>query len=52
VKECDNMKECDISMNLIEMTNKMQLRRAIYYSIVPWLLNMFRVILSLIIRSF
>jgi len=38
--------------NLIEMTNKMQLCRTIYYSIVPWLLNMFRAILSLIIRSF
>jgi len=33
--------------NLIEMTNKMQLFRTIYYSIVPWLLNMFRTILSL-----
>jgi hypothetical protein len=29
----------------------MQLCRTIYYSIVPWLLNVFRVILSLIIRS-
>jgi hypothetical protein len=38
--------------NLTEMTNKMQLCRTIYYSIVPWLLNMFRAILSLIIRSF
>jgi hypothetical protein len=38
--------------NLIEMTNKMQLCRTIYYSIVPWLINMFRAILSLIIRSF
>jgi hypothetical protein len=38
--------------NLVEMTNEMQLRRTIYYSIVPWLLNMFRAILSLIIRSF
>jgi len=33
--------------NLIEMTNKMQLCRKIYYSIVPWLLNMFRAIISL-----
>ena len=38
--------------NLIEMTNKMQLCRTVYYSIVPWPLNMFRAILSLIIRSF
>ena len=38
--------------NLTEMTNKMQLCRTIYYSIVPLLLNMFRAILSLIIRSF
>ena len=38
--------------NLIEITNKMQLCRTIYYSIVPWLLNMFRAILSLIIGSF
>jgi len=38
--------------NLIEMNNKMQLCRTTYYSIVPWLLNMFRAILSLIIRSF
>jgi len=38
--------------NLIEMTKKMQLYRTIYHSIVPWLLNMFRMILSLIIRSF
>ena len=37
--------------NLIEMSNKMQLCRTIYYSIVPWLLNMFRAT-SLIIRSF
>ena len=29
----------------------MQLCRIIYYSIVPWLLYMFRAILSLIIRS-
>jgi len=35
--------------NLIEMTNKLQLCRTIYYSIVPWLLYMFRAILSLII---
>jgi hypothetical protein len=38
--------------NLIEMTNKMQICRTICYSIVPWLLNMFRAILPLIIRSF
>jgi len=38
--------------NLIEMANKMQLCRTIYYSIVPLLLNMFRALLSLIIRSF
>jgi len=38
--------------NLIEMTNKIQLCRIIYYSIVPWLFNMFRAILSLISRSF
>jgi len=38
--------------NLTEMTNKMQLCRTVYYSIVPWLLNMFRVILSIIIRGF
>jgi len=38
--------------NLTEMTNKMQLCRTIYYSNVPLLLNMFRAILSLIIRSF
>jgi len=38
--------------NLIEMTNKMQLCRTNYYSMVPWLLNMFRAILSLIIISF
>jgi hypothetical protein len=30
------------------MTNKMQLCSIIYYSIIPWLLNMFRAILSLI----
>ena len=36
---------------LIKMTNKMQLCRIIYYSITPWLLYMFRAILSLIIRS-
>jgi hypothetical protein len=29
-----------------------QLFRAIYYSIDPWLLNMFRATLSLIIKSF
>jgi hypothetical protein len=33
------------------MTNKVQLCRIIYYSIVPWLLYMFRAILLLIIRS-
>jgi len=38
--------------NLIKMTNKMQLCGTIYYSIVPWLLNMFWAILSIIIRSF
>ena len=32
--------------NLIKMTNKVQLYRIIYYSFVPWLLYMFRVILS------
>ena len=37
--------------NLIEMTNKMQLCRTIYYSIVLRLLNMFRALSSLIIRS-
>jgi len=37
--------------NLIEMTKKIQLCRTVYYSIVSWLLNMFRAILSLIIRS-
>jgi len=37
--------------NLIEMTNKMQLCRTIFYSIFPWLLNMFRAILSLIIGN-
>jgi hypothetical protein len=31
----------------VEMTNKKQLCRTIDYSIVPWLLNMFRAILSL-----
>jgi len=36
---------------LVKMTNKMQLCRIIYYSIVPWLLYMFWAILSLIIRS-
>jgi len=36
---------------LIKMTNKMHLCRTIYYSIVPWLLYMFRAILSLIIWS-
>jgi hypothetical protein len=39
-------------INLIELTNKMELFRTVYYSIVHWLLNMFRTILSLIIRSF
>jgi hypothetical protein len=38
--------------NIIEMTNKMQMCRTIYYSIVPWLLNMIRTIISFIIRSF
>jgi len=38
-------------INLIKMTNKMQLSRTVFYSIVSWLLNMFRVILLLIIRS-
>jgi len=37
--------------NSYKMTNKMQTCRLIYYSIVPWLLCIFRVILSLIIRS-
>jgi len=37
--------------NLIKITDKMQLCRTIYYSIAPWLLYMFRAILSLIIRS-
>ena len=32
---------------LIKMTNKMKLCRIIYYSIVPWLVYMFRAILSL-----
>jgi len=36
---------------LIKMSNKLQLCRLIYYSIIPWLLYMFRAILSLIIRS-
>ena len=40
-----------IIMILIKITNKMQLYRIIYYSFVPWLLYMFRAILSLIIRS-
>jgi len=35
----------DLRTFLIEMTNNMQLCRAIYYSIVPWLLNMFRAML-------
>ena len=35
----------------IKMTNTMQLCRIIYYSIVVWLLYMFRAILSLVIRS-
>jgi hypothetical protein len=39
-------------VNFIEMTKKMQPCRTIYYSIVSWLLNMFREVLSLIIRSF
>ena len=33
------------------MINKMQLCRIIYYSIVPWLLYMFRAMFSLIIKS-
>ena len=33
---------------LIKMTNKMQPCRTIYYSIVPWLLYMFRAILSIL----
>jgi len=37
--------------DLIKVTNKMQLFRTIYYSIVPKLPNMCREILSLIIRS-
>jgi len=41
----------DFVVILIKMTSKMQLCRIIYYCIVPWLLYMFRVILSLIIRS-
>jgi hypothetical protein len=41
-----------IGINLIEITNKMQLCRTIYYFIVFCLLNMFRAILLLIIRSF
>jgi len=40
-----------LQTNLIQMTNKMQLCRIIYCSIFPWLFNMFRAILSLIIRS-
>jgi len=36
---------------LIKMTNKIQLCRIIYYSIISWLLYMFRAILSLIIKS-
>jgi len=39
-------------LNFIEMTNKMQLCRTIYEFTVPWLFNMFRAILSLIIRIF
>ena len=42
----------NMTLNFIEMNNKMQLCRIVYYSIVPWLLSMFRAILSLIIRSF
>jgi hypothetical protein len=33
---------------LTKMTNKLELCRIIYYSIVPWLLYMFRAILSFI----
>ena len=36
---------------VIKLTNKMQLCRTIYYSIVPLLLYIFQAILSLIIRS-
>jgi hypothetical protein len=43
--------ENDFVVILIKMTTKMKLCRIIYYSIVPWLLYMFRAILSLIIRS-
>jgi hypothetical protein len=38
-------------ISLIKITNNMQLCSIIYYSIVPWLLYMFRAMLSLIIRS-
>jgi hypothetical protein len=57
-KLADLLKKPDVhgsvhhNTNLIEITNKIQLCRTIYYSIFPWLLNMFRAILSLIIRSF
>jgi hypothetical protein len=37
--------------HMYKMTNKMQLCRIIYYSLVTWLLYMFRAILLLIIRS-
>jgi len=40
-----------LGYNSYKMTNKMQLCRIIYYSLVPWLLYMFRAILSLISRS-
>jgi hypothetical protein len=46
-----SMVSCNSYRILIERTNKMQLCRIIYYSIVPRLLYMFRAILSLIIRS-
>jgi hypothetical protein len=42
---------CKFLYSSYKMTNKVQLCRIIYYSLVPWLLYMFRKILSLIIRS-
>jgi hypothetical protein len=51
MKETDSHGSVHHNTNLKEMTNKMQLCRMIYYSIAPWLLYMFRAILSLIIRS-
>ena len=47
----DHLNKYTVNLILIKMTNKMQLSRIIYYSIVPWLLYMFQVISSLIIRS-